>query len=310
MSCRRSGSSRVEASVRVFWGARLAALAALCVGTPGCMNPADRASAFFFPATANTFERAGEEVTLTATYASKDPLVESGTEGLVAHAGPGIAMAAAFLADRVAAFLETESERYSATYSATLVDDKFYASSKAATSVNLTGLALTRHVDDSDGKPTEAMRLEFAINGSRDGTAFTLKPAAVKVTKAKAKLPAFALFDVPSWFSAADRDLDMKVQVDIHAAWIDRLGNPRYERIVSQEFKVSNLELGEQKSLKVPMVLSPGIPRSSLGELSGAPAFGLGNFAVTVLVKEYDDYGKRVAEVAKQVGERADALED
>ncbi len=216
---------------------------------PACANFGDRASSIFFPATENSFERKGEEVVLELGYQNKGtapsrPELIPGTDpnGIQQHAlvGAGeVAAAAGFIVDQISKYLEKESERYTATYSAVGVGDQFYGQWKSDASVNLEEITLNRTVESGD-----AVKINLKVIPTIDGTAFQVKPSYVNVERAKAKLASFALLDPFSWFSGSDNDLDLTVNLKMHAVWRDKKLKVHVQDLAEGEFKIRNVKLG------------------------------------------------------------------
>lgn len=351
---------------------------------PACANFGDQASNIFFPKTDNSFERKGETVRLDFGYrypgdppSRPKPIPGTATSGIRQHAvgTAEIAAAAGFIVEQISEYLKKESERYTATYSAVAVGDQFYSDWTPDGSVNLQTITLNRTVESGN-----AVKISFAVIPTKDGTAFRLKPSYVHLERAKAKLASFALLDPVSWFSSADKDLDLTVNLKMHAVWRDEGLNVHVQDLAEGEFKIPNVKLNDQYGgAGTPPVpgggfngkLFPMPARSFLGEtlaqkdillnLQGlnaqlnnaippsgttledwqrkpftkkleeldlketkiipserkappgmqwynlrgqTPVLGLGNFVVTILVTEYDDYGKKVKETSEQVGKQ------
>jgi hypothetical protein len=346
---------------------------------PACANFGDQASNILFPKTDNSFERKGETVRLDFEYkknADPRPTLIPGTttSGIRQHAvgTAEIAAAAGFIVEQISEYLKKESERYTATYSAVAVGDEFYQDWSPDADVNLKTITLSRTVESGN-----AVKIIFTIEPTKDGTAFQLKPSYVHLERAKAKLARFALLDPFSWFSGADKDLDLTVNLKMHAVWRDEQLKVHVQDLAEGEFKIPNIKLNDQYggADKPPVPgggfngkLFPMPARSFLGEevvkeelrlldfrglsaqlnklippegmplgewqskpfseqLSAlkiekettrqaptgmqwykspgqSPVLGLGNFVVTILVTEYDDYGKKVKETSEQVSKQ------
>jgi len=352
---------------------------------PGCANFGDQASNILFPKTDNSFERKGEIVILDLEYKNQGNALEkpalipgTATTGIRQQAvgTTEIAAAAGFIVEQISEYLKKESERYTATYSAVAVGDRFYSDWTPDASVNLQRITLSRKVESG-----HAIKISFDVLPTKDDTAFRLKPSYLHLERAKAKLASFALLDPFSWFSSADKDLDLTVNLKMHAVWRDEKLNVHVQDLAEGEFTIRNAKLGEQYdetgTQRVPGgnfngKLFPMPARSFLGEAivkqdmllnqqglneqvlsmipkrgialqdwqrkssaekleafgytgtdavpnkGNAPAgtqwypelpvrspvLGLGNFVVTILVTEYDDYGKKVKEISEQVGKQ------
>jgi hypothetical protein len=275
--------------------------------------------------------------------ANRPPAVLFSTGSAYSQQGLGMGEAAAAAVElalkQIGKFLEKEAERYTATYSATTMGTAFYTGWTTAADINLTGLTLARYVEN---ETTPAMALDLDVNGSVDGTAFELRPRSVYVRKAKAKLPAFEWLDPVSWFDGEDNDLDLTVAVSIYGVWVDNSQKGHVDLVSDGSFKISNLELGQVYGVGGKPIpggnltghLSPAVPRSQLGSiietheqvqvarspLAPAPGFdsrtmelarpllGPGNYFVTFLVTEHDDYGTKVKEAADALADRRENI--
>ncbi|CUS32845.1 hypothetical protein [Candidatus Nitrospira nitrificans] len=351
---------------------------------PACANFGDQASNIFFPKTDNSFERKGETVRLDFGYrypgdppSRPKPIPGTATSGIRQHAvgTAEIAAAAGFIVEQISEYLKKESERYTATYSAVAVGDQFYSDWTPDGSVNLQTITLNRTVESGN-----AVKISFAVIPTKDGTAFRLKPSYVHLERAKAKLASFALLDPVSWFSSADKDLDLTVNLKMHAVWRDEQLKVHVQDLAEGEFQIRNVKLNDQyggngtppvpggdfngklfpmparsflgetlgkeeyrllnlqglneqvasaippnkitledwrrksfadqlKELNLEVTMSPSGEEAPSGmqwyKLRGqTPVLGLGNFVVTILVTEYDDYGKKVKETSEQVGKQ------
>ena len=97
------------------------------------------------------------------------------------------------------------------------------------------------------------------------------------------------------------------------AAWVDDKGKRSFERMAEGEFKVRNAELGKTYTRGGGLPagsfagqLFPAIPRSYMGDDS--PYHGTGNYVVSVLVTEVDEYGEKVKETAERVSKEREGL--
>lgn len=292
----------------------------------GCSSINRNVSNLLFPPYANSDQRQGEAVSLNLTY---DPEIDRKTikdnwKQCVAGGGNnffgasiGAAAALQFAIEQVQQFLKEEAKRYTASYSAIGVGDHFYTSCEPATDIHLSSLNLTRSINNVP----DAMNLSFVIEDSIDGTAFQIIPDKVQIKQSKAKIAAIDIsrpfgFDILApWtiFKINDfselsplrpNKVDLTVQVSITAVWVDKNEKGHNELIASRELKFSNITLGEEISLPdSAKQLFPAIPRSAIGN-----KYGLGNFVVSIMVTEYDDFAERILELEKGIEKNKDGL--
>jgi hypothetical protein len=122
-----------------------------------------------------------------------------------------------------------------------------------------------------------------------------------------------------------DNDLDLTIQIGIHGVWIDSKEKMHSETLVNKTLKFNGIGLEKTEvinnlgsiiptntnaldlSLLKKAHLFPAIPRSYVDDKS----FGTGNFIITILVTEFDEYGKRVQELGETVeGEKKGIIEN
>jgi hypothetical protein len=280
----------------------------------GCSGISRNVSNLLFPPYPSSDQRIGEDTTLELTpITPKDKACPQkknpSEEALAALAGPAID----FAIKEVEKFLQDEAKRYTASYSASAIDDCFYNGIE----VNLEKITLKRNT-----KRGQAMVLELGIAATRDQTAFQINPLSVTLTNAKAKVAAIDItrpfgFDILAPWTilqiAGPRDLfplrpaqvDMSVNVLLHGIWVDEKGIGHSELVASRNISIPNVPIGspsiifnneELKNLNLKKELFPVIPRSNTK--SGA---GYGNYIVSVLVTENDSFGERVTQFADTV---------
>lgn len=138
------------------------------------------------------------------------------------------------------------------------------------------------------------------------------------------------------WFGY-DNDVDLKIEVSLYAIWVEA-GDERKihnELVAKQEFNYLNVELGDKgipdlgaargnddPFTKSPQLL-PAIPRSFLykynkkvEDSNGNPRFvekeawGGGNYIMTILVTEHDNFSERVKELGNKIKENKEGLVD
>ncbi|WP_339133890.1 MAG: hypothetical protein WGN25_13955 [Candidatus Electrothrix sp. GW3-4] len=248
--------------------------------------------------------------------------------------------------EQVQEFLKKEAERYTASYSALAVGDHFYGKCLSANdpadspyftkqyrssadqvyacptdgqrSIHLQELHLTRSLPELG----EVMSLVFTIEETIDGTAFQIRPKNIAMTHAKAKVAAFDIsrpfgFDLlapwtvmqtmqtRSLSPARPKKVDVTAEVSITAVWLDRQQQGHSEVIATRKFNFGSIPLdGQRYAMTSSPQLFPAIPRSQLGN----GKLGPGNFIVSVLVTEYDDYAERVMELEQGVEDKRDGF--
>lgn len=310
---------------------RLLILLSLSFILSGCSSINRNVSNLVFPPYGDSDQRQGEVVTLNlnyhrtldddATFQDVCPQPNSSETRIIPASAIGTVAALQFATDQVQQFLKKEAERYTASYSAVAVGDHFYRSCNPSEgSVDLKEIVLTRSIDNA-GK---VMELIFDIKPTLDGTAFQIKPRTITMKQSKAKITAFDIskpfgFDILApWtiFKVNSLDelsplrpntLDVTAEISITAVWIDQRNEIRSELIASRKMKFSNIALGDdQRPLPDTAQLFPAIPRS---KLDGNPSRqGLGNFIISVMVTEYDDYAERVMELEQGVEKNKDSF--
>ena len=236
-----------------------------------------------------------------------------------------------FATEQVQEFLKKEAERYTGSYSAIAVGDTFYkqCSSPGASSKNeiyLDGLTLKRSINNID----EAMRLSLKIKDTIDGTAFQIVPDKILIEQSKAKITAFDItkpfgFDLLAPWTifkinsidelspARPNKVDVTVEVSVTAVWLDAGQQAHSEVIATRKFNFGSIPLGQEQDLEArgfSPQLFPAIPRSviHLKGLGNPALLGPGNFIISVLVTEYDDYAERVMELEQGVEKNRDSL--
>lgn len=306
----------------------------------GCSNLNRNLSNLFFPPNPNSDIRDGENVHLKLVFGEmRDVIAEKRKKGVAAGVAiPGAAAVLGFAFTEVQKFLQEEAKRYSASYSAVAVSDIFYNDWDKKASINLEGMHFSRTVKDV--KP--AMELCLKVEPTLDNTAFQIKPIHIVIRKAKAKLIAFDWlsplgFDLLApwtifkndWSTLFDNDVDLKVQFTLYGVWVDEKQKGHTDLLASQEIRFPNTKLGDEgikfvdfsadstcdkvvertdlkptpAAQKNPFMgqLFQAVPRSVIDEKQGV--YGTGNFILTILVTEYDQFGERVKELGTKIEE-------
>ncbi len=316
---------------------KLSALLCLSLLLTGCSSLNRSASNLIFPPYPNSDQRQGETVTLTPGYKdqtsygnkldtdgkcmpSEDKLLKF--SALLPLTG---ASAIEFVTDQVQQFLKEETKRYTGSYSAVVVGDHFYTScAPSKDEVHLESLTLTRSINNV-GK---VMELSFGIKPTIDGTAFQIIPRTILMKQSKAKITAFDIskpfgFDILAPWTIfklnslnelsplRPNKVDITAEVSVTAVWIDKNRKSYSQLIASRKFKFGDITLSddpEPKSLPYTPQLFPTVPRSVLTlDTNGNPKLlGPGNFIISIIVTEYDDYAERVMELEQGVDKNRD----
>lgn len=319
---------------------KLSVLLCLSLFLTGCSSLNRNVSNLVFPPYSNSDQREGERVHLTFDYKeglSKEDIrrtcnPDSGDDGqpivaeslVGAMSGVTATSALEFVTDQVQQFLKKEAELYTGSYSAVAAGDHFYTSCNASNNnIHLEGVTLTRSIRNA-GK---VMELSFDIEQTVDGTAFQIKPRNITLTQSKAKITAFDItrpfgFDLLAPWTifkinsldelspARPNEVDVTAEISVTAVWVAETKG-HSELLASRKFNFGSIPLdGEPQSLAldgldVSPQLFPIIPRSNT---LGAGKLGAGNFIISVLVTEYDDYAERIMELEQGVGKNKGSL--
>lgn len=289
--------------------AQLAALS--CSALVGCsaIFPAHPASEF----------KDGEETKLT--------LLECPEEGRItrfpaAALAPLIPVVAGFAIDKAADALETEAERYSASYSAKASGELYWhtphkAGNAWSADIKLCGFQLVRTVGDEP-----ASRFVFDVVPAAAGDAFEVTLAEYEIQKAKAKVfdarasshPVSRVLlvgffhDLGNLFGFSDygdASLDANLKVEIEAVWVDNKGKYHTETISTLNRTITDINLDE------PMAGTGEswgwLPPVPVSYLNGSP-WGRGNFNLRVTVVEADDFGELVAKAAEKLRDNKEVI--
>lgn len=326
---------------------KLSVVLLLCLSLflSGCSSLNRNVSNLVFPPYSNSDQREGERVHLTFDYKEEVSIkdirrtcepqpVARMNESVAALAAIPSSFSAAsalqFATDQVQQFLKKEAELYTGSYSAVAAGDHFYTSCNASNNdIHLKGVTLTRSIKNA-GKGTiknagKVMELSFDIEQTVDGTAFQIKPREITIAQSKAKVTAFDItrpfgFDllapwtifkinsVDELSPARPNEVDVTAEISVTAVWV--AGTKGYsELLASRKFKFGSIPLdGEPHSLAalgVSPQLFPIIPRSNT---LGDGKLGAGNFIISVLVTEYDDYAERIMELEQGVEKNKGSL--
>ena len=302
----------------------------------GCSSINRNVSNLVFPPYPNSDQRKGESVQLDLSYTEIPTIAQIRQTcekpqpanralpqpEMFMATGSALTAASAlqFATEQVQEFLKKESERYTGSYAAVAAGDHFYTSCDSSVNkIHLEGLTLSRSVKNV-GK---VMELSFDIEQTIDGTAFQIKPKEISIAQSKAKVTAFDItrpfgFDILApWtvfkVNSVDElsplrpnEVDVTAEVSITGVWVDEKQIGHSELIASRKFKFGKVSLdGKSQPLGAAPQLFPAIPRS---DNMGGSRLGAGNFIVSVLVTEYDDYAERVMELEQGVEKNKDSL--
>lgn len=307
---------------------KLLVLLFLSLYLSGCSSINRNVSNLLFPPYPNSDQRQGERVILELSYNPSIPLekirkdwkeckVSKDIQGLLPTVAAAGTAALQFALKQVQQFLKEEARRYTASYSAIAVGDHFYTRCKPNSEIHLQGLKITRSINNVP----DAMGLSIDIEDTIDGTAFQIVPKSITINQSKAKIAAFDIsrpfgFDILAPWTVfkvnnftelsplRPNKVDVTAEISITAVWIDSKQEGYSELIASRRLKFSNISLGEKVDLPdTNKQLFPAIPRSVVGN-----KLGLGNFIVSIIVTEYDDFAERILELEKGIEKNKDGI--
>ncbi len=291
----------------------------------GCSSINRNVSNLLFPPYPNSDQRLGESSILELFYDPSVTREKVKEDWLACTSGsnrilPGLAAGAAlqFAIEQVQQFLKEEAKRYTASYSAIGIGDHFYKSCIPASEIHLKNLKLKRSISN-ESKPV--MELSLDIEDTIDGTAFQIIPKTITIKQSKAKIAAIDIskpfgFDILAPWTVfklnsltelsplRPNKVDVTVEISITAVWVDKAQKGHSELIASRNLKFSNIALGSEVVLPdTAKQLFPAIPRSVVGS-----KLGLGNFIVSIIVTEYDDFAERILELEKGIEKNKDGI--
>lgn len=266
------------------------------------------------PANPRSNKRSDEQVSLELLHNEsmrpkvKSECVKPAADSVEEKALPAIAAAAIpviadFAIKQTKKSIDEEAKQYVAEYTTSAADDMFYACRGPQAPVNLRGGRLRRTVA---GEP--AFILNFAVEPALDETAFRIVPTSAEMSYAKAKVLGTRWYLPWTWFLKRRNAVDVDVKLTVEALWTDEKDAVHRAVLGDLALPIRGIPLGPKGEAQQPMLSPSGwfplVPRSR------PPAsdrehyrYGLGNYLVTVAVREYDDAGKRVEKISEFVEE-------
>lgn len=253
-----------------------------------------QAQAFWFKGNPNSEQKKGGKVEIELIY-DNEAHVE-----FVPALIPFISKITDFLFKVIAKEIERESSKYSAEYSSKKRSNNFYNSSYDK--ISLKQIKITRYIEFLGNKDKQAFYAIFDVVPSNDNSAFYIQPNELKLIHSKAKV------------RQKDTNLDIAVKIIFDSVWLDT-NNTIQTNSTSVDFLSNNIEFNKLNDFSsndtnsVSTQWIPSIPRSAKFDNSGnLIGFGSGNYSVTVVVKEFDDFGKRLKELAEFIDKNREGV--
>ncbi len=198
---------------------------------------------------------------------------------------------------------DEDSIEHTATYSVAKAGSRFYADDKSGTSVQFGGVKITRSILD-EGNPRTAAILTFSVDAQELPTNGQLQLVgdSALVHFGKVKVEERKWYIPWTWFKKVRDRIDADVNIVLEGHWTDEHEVSHREDVADLHLHLRDLKLGDTTDIStVRSEWFPLLPRSK------KPKLGTGTYVVKVKVKEYDDYGKHIKEVADVVStNRAD----
>lgn len=212
-----------------------------------------------------------------------------------------------FAAGKLREHYARESEKYVASYNATLVGDDFYKSdSNLEFSYDV--LEIKRYATEkSTGQEAAVSSIKLRWVTNAEHTLFALQPEVVYVQKAKAKL------------RTGDKTLDLSIRVVLDGYWQVKNGEVKSKSLGDATMVLKNITLGEtyimggddqqtwlqdtnghKSNYNVQTPWIPPVP-VSVSDQGNPLEHARGNYSLTVAVTEIDDYGERVARLGNDM---------
>ena len=221
------------------------------------------------------------------------PLIAAGAAPMAAH----------YVIKATTPVLNEDTIEHTATYSGTKAASKFYADDKPATSVQFSGVRITRSILN-EGKPQTAAILTFWVDAQELPTNGQLQLVgdSALVHFGKVKVEDKKWYIPWTWRMKVRDRIDADVNIVVEGHWTDDHEVSHRADVADLHFHLSDLKLGDTTDIStVRSEWFPLIPRSK------KPKLGTGTYVVKVKVTEYDDYGKLVNQVSDEVStNRAD----
>ncbi|MCA9469572.1 MAG: hypothetical protein KC643_29580 [Nitrospira sp.] len=255
--------------------------------------------------------------------------------------GGAIDKAAGFLIDKTQEFLKKESERYTASYSGQAIGDKFYDGWRANADVNLEHIDLKRSVSSGEAMvlklkvlPTAdgtAFRLKPVFlqieKAKAKLAAFTLLDPLSWFSDSDNDLDLTVSVKMQALWRNEKGDMEFKDlgegefkinKVKLGKAYMNNVPGAEFigklfpmpiRSYIGKTVEPGQIQLIEKTtigSLKLTGINHPkGLPAPSgyewVNVTDRVNVFGFGNIVVSVLVTEFDDYGKKVKEIASKL---------
>lgn len=190
---------------------------------------------------------------------------------------------------QVKKIIDRNAEKYSASYSAILVADNFYTDKNSTTKLKIESFTLKRLIDNG----TTAVEIKIKPEISDDTQFMRLRVESAKVDYTKAKL------------KNDDNTIDLELSIDLVSKYMND-ATPTTLESKGMTLKLESLDLGQQYTTfeNATTEWFQTLQRST----DGTNFTGTGNYILKIHVKEYDNYGERVKEIAKTYGEHEDDL--
>jgi hypothetical protein len=156
---------------------------------------------------------------------------------------------------------ESTKSRFEAQYSARAVFDPFWTITGDDLTTEWIGLELIRITSRSRREP--AFRLICAMLPSTDGLAFTVRPLAAQVNRAKAKVLYTRWWQFWTWFYSCllrpGEEVKIAIDMEVEASWVDAKHTAHHDIIGAFRFSLPRYNLSEPHTLALqPQVLLEG----------------------------------------------------
>ena len=244
-----------------------------------------------------------------------------------AFAAP-LAVAAAGLAfDFMQKRIEEEATHYEAQFGDRIAVQRFWTMESNTTESTVAiqpqpyyeGFEIIRGTRDhpfKDESSRPAFRMIFAFDTSSDGSAFLIRPTYVFHKSAKAKvLSKASIVSWFNWFAKATGNVEVKVDIDIDAIWIDEKKKTHFEKIAAFPVSIGAINLSSPTEFSTKDLSKkiagwfPGVPCSSKVKMENE-GDNCGNFWIKVLVTEKDPSNakKYLKQSAELVGSKKETI--
>lgn len=184
-----------------------------------------------------------------------------------AFAAPLAAAAAGFAMDFIKKRMEEEASHYEAQFSKRKAEQDFWIfkqpkvkdkngkeipktdregkSMPVEQKLNYAGFEIVREtIEHPYSDP--AFRMVFTFMSSNDGTALMIKPTYIREASAKAKvLSNWSVASWFNWFTKADGEVEVNVDVKLDAFWTDEKNISHQDRVASYPLNLGNFDLNK-----------------------------------------------------------------